>query len=276
MGGLKLLHSTAKTGKRQMQTDGGINRWHMWRAHKPFLNSISSTSWTFGESSGFLVIRYRSAGARLWKTHKGTHSLSPFHTLHSLRGITQTSWDLIKKKKEEKNSIKRLLCEDTAGRRTEGMMREKEETWKRHQDFSEDKKKGGKKSMFHFSPLFGFIFPMWPCTTGEGEEKQNTARKSGKGHENEITHILKNSVYLTSEKTIKPHWCYDSTDLSSSSARLRESADSIVFLPFSHSSLIFQFSTCDFLSDISPSALFSNEESSPKWASHNKTFKSTP
>lgn len=54
--------------------------------------------------------------------------------------------------------------------------------------------------MFHFSPLFGFIFPMWPCTTGEGEEKQNTARKSGKGHENEITHILKNSVYLTSEK----------------------------------------------------------------------------
>lgn len=200
MGGLKLLHSTAKTGKRQMQTDGGINRWHMWRAHKPFLNSISSTSWTFGESSGFLVIRYRSAGARLWKTHKGTHSLSPFHTLHSLRGITQTSWDLIKKKKEEKNSIKRLLCEDTAGRRTEGMMREKEETWKRHRDFSEDKKKGGGKSMFHFSPLFGFIFPMWPCTTGEGEEKQNTARKSGKGHENEITHILKSSVYLTSEK----------------------------------------------------------------------------
>lgn len=118
---------------------------------------------------------------------------------------------------------------------------------------------------------------MWPCTTGEGEEKQNTARKSGKGHENEITHILKNSVYLTSEKhTIKPHWCYDSTDLSSSSARLRESANSIVFLPFSHSSLIFQFSTFDFLSDVSPSALFSNEESSPKWASHNKTFKSTP
>lgn len=159
MGGLKLLHSTAKTGKRQMQTDGGINRWHMWRAHKPFLNSISSTSWTFGESSGFLVIRYRSAGARLWKTHKGTHSLSPFHTLHSLRGITQTSWDLIKKKKEEKNSIKRLLCEDTAGRRTEGMMREKEETWKRHQDFSEDKKKGGKKINVPFFSSIWFHFP---------------------------------------------------------------------------------------------------------------------
>lgn len=171
MGGLKLLHSTAKTGKRQMQTDGVINRWHMWRAHKPFLNSISSTSWTFGESSGFLVIRYRSAGARLWKTHKGTHSLSPFHTLHSLRGITQTSWDLIKKKKEEKNSIKRLLCEDTAGRRTEGMMREKEETWKRHQDFSEDKKKGGKNQC---SIFLLYLVSFSPC----GPAPQGKARKS--------------------------------------------------------------------------------------------------
>lgn len=182
MGGLKLLHSTAKTGKRQMQTDGGINRWHMWRAHKPFLNSISSTSWTFGESSGFLVIRYRSAGARLWKTHKGTHSLSPFHTLHSLRGITQTSWDLIKKKKEEKNSIKRLLCEDTAGRRTEGMMREKEETWKRHQDFSEDKKKGEKKNQCSIFLLYLVSFsPCGPAPQGKARKSRTQRERVGKG-----------------------------------------------------------------------------------------------
>lgn len=173
----------------------------MWRAHKPFLNSISSTSWTFGESSGFLVIRYRSAGARLWKTHKGTHSLSPFHTLHSLRGITRTSWDLIKKKREEKKTVWRDCCVRT--RRAEEQREwcvKKKRPENDIRTLVKTKKGGGKKSMFHFSPLFGFIFPMWPCTTGEGEEKQNTARKSGKGHENEITHILKNSVYLTSEK----------------------------------------------------------------------------
>lgn len=175
--------------------------------------------------------------------------------------------------------MKRLLCEESSGH---GEQKNRgNDAWKRRPENDigtwVKTKKGGKKSMFHFSPLFGFIFPMWPCTTGEGEEKQNTARKSGKGHENEITHILKNSEYLTSQKhTIKPHWCYDRTDLSSSSARLRESADSIACLPFSRSSLIFQFSTFDFLSDVSPSALFSNEECSPKWASHNKTFKSTP
>lgn len=161
MGGLKLLHSTAETGKRQMQTDGGINRWHTWRAHKPFLNSISSTSWTFGESSGFLVIRYRSAGARLWKTHKVTHSLSPFHTLHSLRGITRTSWDLIKKKKEEKK-----LYEETVvwGQlRTE---REEQREWcvKKKRPENDIRtlvktKKGGKKINVPFFSSIWFHFP---------------------------------------------------------------------------------------------------------------------
>lgn len=155
----------------------------MWRAHKPSLNSISSTSWTFGESSGFLVIRYRSAGARLWKTHKGTHSLSPFHTLHSLRGITRTSWDLIKKKREEKkNSMKRLLCEDTAGRRTEGMMREKEETWKRHQDFSEDKKRGGKKNQCSIFLLYLVSFsPCGPAPQGKARKSRTQRERVGKG-----------------------------------------------------------------------------------------------
>lgn len=38
-------------------------RGEMSRLHRPFLNSISRTSAVVGESSGFLVIMYRSAGA---------------------------------------------------------------------------------------------------------------------------------------------------------------------------------------------------------------------
>lgn len=52
-----------------------------------------------------------------------------------------------------------------------------------------------KKSMFHFSPLFGFIFPAWPFATGEGGEKWDAARRRvGK---KEITHIRKNSEVKT-------------------------------------------------------------------------------
>jgi len=44
------------------------------------------------------------------------------------------------------------------------------------------KTKKKKKSMFHFSPLFGFIFPARPFTTGEGGEKWDAARRRvGKG-----------------------------------------------------------------------------------------------
>lgn len=38
-------------------------RGEMSLLHRPFLNSISRTSAVVGESSGFLVIMYRSAGA---------------------------------------------------------------------------------------------------------------------------------------------------------------------------------------------------------------------
>lgn len=181
MGGLKLLHSTAKTGKRQMQTDGGINRWHTWRAHKPFLNSISSTSWTFGESSGFLVIRYRSAGARLWKTHKVTHSLSPFHMLHSLRGITRTSWDLIKKRKE---TVWRDCCvrkaQDTASRRTEGMMREKEDL-KTTSGLEWRQKKGEKNQCSIFLLYLVSFSPCGPAPQGKARKSRTQRERVGKG-----------------------------------------------------------------------------------------------
>lgn len=68
-----------------------------------------------------------------------------------------------------------------AWKRKERMMREKGETWKHHQEFSGDKKRK-KKSMFHFSPLFGFIFLVWPFTTGEGGKGWDAARRRvGKG-----------------------------------------------------------------------------------------------
>lgn len=129
-----------------------------------------------------------------------------------------------------------------AGRRTERMMHEKKETRKLHRELKERKE----TSMLDFSPLFGFIFPMWPVTTGG---KQGKAEHGEKRHEREITHIPKNSEYLTSQK--KTPWYYGRTDLSSSSACLWESADSIVSPPSSRSSLIFHFSTFDFLSDVS-------------------------
>lgn len=54
--------------------------------------------------------------------------------------------------------------------------------------------------MFHFSPLFGFIFPVWPFTTGEGGGKWDAARgRVGNGQKNEMTHIPKNSEHLTSQ-----------------------------------------------------------------------------
>lgn len=57
--------------------------------YRPFLNSISRTSALLGESSGFLVIMYRSAGACCWKTHKFT----PFHTLFGSEKLADVSRD---------------------------------------------------------------------------------------------------------------------------------------------------------------------------------------
>lgn len=56
--------------------------------------------------------------------------------------------------------------------------------------------------MFHFSPLFGFIFPEWFFTTGGGREKWDaTKRRVEKGKKRETIRIHKNSEHLTSQNT---------------------------------------------------------------------------
>lgn len=61
------------TGKQEIILPDGVylsigiknqtQRGEMSRLYRPFLNSISRTSAVLGESWGFLVIMYRSAGA---------------------------------------------------------------------------------------------------------------------------------------------------------------------------------------------------------------------
>lgn len=55
--------------------------------------------------------------------------------------------------------------------------------------------------MFHFSPLFGFIFPVWPFTMGQRQGKVGCSKESGKGQMKEMTHIHTNSEHLTGQHT---------------------------------------------------------------------------
>lgn len=157
MGGLK--HSTAKTGKRQMQTDGGINRWHVaspqtfFELYLQHILDIWRVFWVLGHQVQV------SRCTTLKNTQRHTLTLSISHTSLPERNNSDLLRPHQKEKRRKKNSMKRLLCEDTAGRRTEGMMREKEETWKRHQDFSEDKKRGGGKINVPFFSSIWFHFP---------------------------------------------------------------------------------------------------------------------
>lgn len=157
MGGLK--HSTAKTGKRQMQTDGGINRWHVaspqtfFELYLQHILDIWRVFWVLGHQVQV------SRCTTLKNTQRHTLTLSISHTSLPERNNSDLLRPHQKEKRRKKNSMKRLLCEDTAGRRTEGMMREKEETWKRHQDFSEDKKRGGEKINVPFFSSIWFHFP---------------------------------------------------------------------------------------------------------------------
>lgn len=59
--------------------------------------------------------------------------------------------------------------------------------------------------MFHFSPLFGFIFPEWFLTTGGGRKsgmrRKGEWKRAKKKKEREMTHIHKNREHLTSQNT---------------------------------------------------------------------------
>lgn len=180
MGGLK--HSTAKTGKRQMQTDGGINRWHVaspqtfFELYLQHILDIWRVFWVLGHQVQV------SWCTTLKNTQRHTLTLSISHTSLPERNNSDLLRPHQKEKRRKKNSMKRLLCEDTAGRRTEGMMREKEETWKRHQDFSEDKKRGGKKNQCSIFLLYLVSFsPCGPAPQGKARKSRTQRERVGKG-----------------------------------------------------------------------------------------------
>lgn len=136
--------------------------------HKPFLNSISSTSGELGASSGFLVIRHRSVGAWFCK-RKHTQSISLLHTLYTLWWVTRTFWDPIKE--QSTSSVETIVWGDKRQEKRRWCVKQG-----KHKELSEDKIIK-KKSMFHFSPLFSFIFPAWPFTTGESGETWDAVKR---------------------------------------------------------------------------------------------------
>lgn len=96
-----------------------------------------------------------------------------------------------------------------AGRRKERMMREKGETWKSHQELSEDKKKKKKKKKINV-PFFSSVWFHFPWMVlhhrGRQEKWDATKRRVEKGKkkkkkEREMTHIHKNREHLTSQNT---------------------------------------------------------------------------
>lgn len=96
---------------------------------------------------------------------KHRHSLSLFQTLDSLWWITG---DLLRPHQRAALRMWRLLCEViTDNGRHGGEKKREDDAWKTRNlkmphEMCEDKKKRKEKkekSMFHFSPLFGFIFP---------------------------------------------------------------------------------------------------------------------
>lgn len=168
-------------GWKQKQTDGGINRWKMLQAQTVFelylqhIGDVGRILRVFGHQVQV------SRSMALKKKNPHTHSLSPFHTLYSLWWITRTFWDLIE---EQYCGWGRLLCEVTTDNsRHDGEMKREGDAWKRRNLKTpprvEWSQKTKQKSMFHFSPLFGFIFRAWPFTAGEGGEKWGAARRRG-------------------------------------------------------------------------------------------------
>lgn len=108
MGGLK--HSTAKTGKRQMQTDGGINRWHVaspqtfFELYLQHILDIWRVFWVLGHQVQV------SRCTTLKNTQRHTLTLSISHTSLPERNNSDLLRPHQKEKRRKKKTVWRDCC----------------------------------------------------------------------------------------------------------------------------------------------------------------------
>lgn len=158
-----------------------------------YIRGVGRILWVLGHQ--VQVMRSRVLKGK--HTHTLTFSIS--HTLFNL----MKDQDFLRPHQGAAQPMWRLLCVVITDHSRHGGEKKRGDggNWKSHQELSEDKKKR-KKSIFHFSPLFGLIFPARPFTTGGRQGKVVCSEKeSGKGQKTEMTHIPKKSEHLTSENT---------------------------------------------------------------------------